>query len=190
MQIHHTGALASCRSARACAYAQDMGTRHAAAEPSSPVHGSAARVDIAFDEDASLLIDLLKLATFIGGPMREGVADPLGLTSTDLRVILALGGEGELAGHDLSDIMGVPPMNVSRALSSLLDRKLVEPGHDPANRRRKPFRLTAEGTDVFRRTAPALSRLGATLFADFPADDRAAFHRAAQTVLARLTTRV
>ena len=62
------------------------------------------------DEDAALLVDLLKLATFVSNPMRTGVAEPLDLAPTDLRIILALGGEGELAGHELSDIMGVPPM--------------------------------------------------------------------------------
>jgi hypothetical protein len=51
-------------------------------------------------DNVALLIDLLKLATFIAGPMRDGVAEPLALSSNDLRVILALGGEGELAGHD------------------------------------------------------------------------------------------
>jgi DNA-binding MarR family transcriptional regulator len=146
-------------------------------------------VAVDFDADASLLVDLLKLATFIGTPMREGVADPLGLTATDLRVILALGGEGELAGHDLSEIMGVPPMNVSRALASLLERKLVEPGHDPANRRRKPFRLTGAGADVFRRTAPALTKVGSNLFAGVSPEDRESFHRAAQAVIARMTAR-
>ena len=100
-------------------------------------------------DNVALLIDLLKLATFIAGPMRDGVAEPLALSSNDLRVILALGGEGELAGHDLSEIMGVPPMNVSRALASLLERGLVELGSDPANRRRKPFRLSAQGRATF-----------------------------------------
>lgn len=146
-------------------------------------------VAAAFDDDASLLVDLLKLATFIGTPMREGVADPLGVTPTDLRVILALGGEGELAGHDLSEIMGVPPMNVSRALAGLLERGLVEPGHDPANRRRKPFRLTVAGAEVFRRTAPALGKVGANLFAGVSPADREAFRRASQAVVARITAR-
>jgi DNA-binding MarR family transcriptional regulator len=147
------------------------------------------RIDAAFDEDANLLVDLLKLATFIGGPMRDGVAEPLGLTPTDLRVILALGGEGELAGHDLSEIMGVPPMNVSRALAGLLERGLIEAGNDPANRRRKPVRLSEAGAEVFRQTAPALSKVGRTLLADLKPGERATFHRAAQSVIARMTSR-
>ena len=137
-------------------------------------------------DNVALLIDLLKLATFIAGPMREGVAEPLELSSTDLRVILALGGEGELAGHDLSEIMGVPPMNVSRALASLLERGLVELGSDPANRRRKPFRLSAQGRATFASTLPAMEKVGGALFVDLDKAERMAFGQAMQAVLARI----
>lgn len=138
------------------------------------------------DEDAALLVDLLKLATFVSNPMRTGVAEPLDLASTDLRIILALGGEGELAGHELSDIMGVPPMNVSRALVALHHKGLVEPGEDLRNRRRKPFRLSAAGQALFDRTVPAMAEVSRQLFADFNARDRAAFRRAAGRLLARM----
>ncbi len=138
------------------------------------------------DGDVALLVDLLKLATFIGTPMREGVAEPLGLTSTDLRIVLALGGEGELAGHDLSEIMGVPPMNVSRAITSLMQRGLVEPGKDRTNRRRKPVRLSDAGKQVFAQTIPAMDMVGADLFKGVSARDREAFRRVAASVLLRI----
>lgn len=136
--------------------------------------------------EVALLVDLLKLGSFIGGPMREGVADPLGITSTDLRIVLALGGEGELAGHDLSEIMGLPPMNVSRALAALAQRGLVEPGSNRNNRRRKPVRLTAAGEALYARTVPAMGDVGADLFKGVSQRDRDAFRRVAAAVLARI----
>lgn len=138
------------------------------------------------DEDAALLVDLLKLATFVANPMRIGVAEPLDLAPTDLRIILALGGEGELAGHELSEIMGVPPMNVSRALVALHHKGLVEPGEDVRNRRRKPFRLSKDGQAMFDRSVPAMAEVSRTLFADFNSRDRATFRRAAARLLARM----
>ena len=138
------------------------------------------------DGEVALLIDLLKLGTFIGGPMREGVADPLDITTTDLRIVLALGGEGELAGHELSEIMGVPPMNVSRALGGLIERGLVAPGHDQTNRRRKPVRLTDQGQALIARTLPAMAKVSADLFKGVPPRDREAFRRTAATVLGRI----
>lgn len=141
---------------------------------------------IAMEGDVAVLVDLLKLATFIGGPMREGVADPMGITATDLRIVLALGGEGELAGHELSEIMGVAPMNVSRTINGLMERGLVEPGLDRSNRRRKPVRLTAEGERLFGDTIPAMAVVGADLFKGVPQRDRDAFRRVAAAVLARI----
>ncbi|WP_168556462.1 MarR family transcriptional regulator [Novosphingobium sp. SG720] len=139
------------------------------------------------DEDAALLVDLLKLATFVANPMRIGVAEPLDLAPTDLRIILALGGEGELAGHELSEIMGVPPMNVSRALVALHHKGLVEPGEDLRNRRRKPFRLSEAGQAMFDRSVPAMAEVSRQLFADFNSRDRGTFRRAASRLLARMT---
>lgn len=142
--------------------------------------------DLGIDSEVALLIDLLKLGTFIGGPMREGVADPMNISTTDLRIVLALGGEGELAGHELSEIMGVAPMNVSRALAGLIQRGLVEPGVDQTNRRRKPVRLTEAGHALFARTLPAMAKVSADLFKGVPTRDREAFRRTAATVLSRI----
>jgi hypothetical protein len=149
-------------------------------------HDVPARPELDLGEDAALLVDLLKLATFIARPMREGVAEPMGLSANDLKIILALGGEGELAGHELSEIMGLPPMNVSRAIAALSTRGLVEPGEDASNRRRKPVRLTAAGSAMFQQTIPAMATVGGKLFADFTPDERAVFHSAAQAILARM----
>lgn len=156
------------------------GPRHLHQNAPSAIDG------IAVDGNVAMLVDLLKLATFIGGPMRDGVADPMGITATDLRIVLALGGEGELAGHELSEIMGVAPMNVSRAISGLMQRGLVEPGLDQSNRRRKPVRLTADGERLFGDTIPAMAQVGADLFKGVPQRDRDAFRRVAAAVLARI----
>ncbi len=152
-----------------------------------PRHNPKSALDgIPVESEVALLIDLLKLGTFIGGPMREGVADPLGLTTTDLRIVLALGGEGELAGHELCEIMGVAPMNVSRAITGLMERGLVEPGLDQSNRRRKPVRLSPDGERLFAQTIPAMTTVGADLFKGVPHRDREAFRRVAAAVLARI----
>jgi DNA-binding MarR family transcriptional regulator len=119
--------------------------------PSDP--GAAAGTsDAPFD----LLIRLLKLGSFINGPMKDGVCDPSGVSQIELKVLMALAGEGDLAGHDLVEIMGVPAMNVSRALATLRDRGWIEDTTDPENRRRKPVRLTADGIQVYQALLPAV----------------------------------
>ena len=103
-----------------------------------------------------LLIRLLKLGSFINGPMKDGVCDPSGVSQIELKVMMALAGEGDLAGHDLVEIMGVPAMNVSRALATLRTRGWIEDTVDPDNRRRKPVRLTAAGTEAYQALLPAV----------------------------------
>ena len=105
-------------------------------------------------QPADLLVRLLKLGSFISGPMRDGVCEPAEINATELRVIMALAGEGDLAGHDLVEITGLPPRNVSRAIASLRDRGWIEDIVDPDNRRRRPVRLSASGHDAYARTLP------------------------------------
>jgi DNA-binding MarR family transcriptional regulator len=93
-----------------------------------------------------LLVQLLKLAAMINRPMEDGVANPNGLSLNELRIMMCLHGEGACAGHDITELMAIPPMNVSRALASLTNRGWIEPAQDPTNRRRRPVRLSADGT--------------------------------------------
>ncbi len=97
------------------------------------------------NHEIELLVSMLKFASLISRPMRDGVADPAGLSSNELRILMALSGEGESAGHDLAELMGMHAMNVSRALASLHAMGLVEQVRKPRNRRRKPYRVEHAG---------------------------------------------
>ncbi|MEO7384731.1 MAG: MarR family transcriptional regulator [Novosphingobium sp.] len=110
-----------------------------------------------------LLIRLLKLGSLINLPMKEHVCDPVDLSATELKVIMALKGENTLAGHDLVGIMGLPPMNVSRAIAELKGRGLVEDAIDPDNRRRRPVRLSPSGELFYDSLIPALSGMAESL---------------------------
>lgn len=101
-----------------------------------------------------LLVRLLKMASFISAPMRDGVCEPAGISTNELRVVMALAGEGALAGHDLVEITGLPPMNVSRAIAALREQGWIEDAVDPDNRRRRPVRLTDAGHDGYGRIQP------------------------------------
>jgi DNA-binding MarR family transcriptional regulator len=68
--------------------------------------------------NVELLVQLLKLSSLINRPMEDGVAEVKGIALNELKIMMCLGGEGALAGHDITEIMAISPMNVSRALSS------------------------------------------------------------------------
>ncbi len=149
----------------------------------APATPSADRQDDTFE----LLIRLLKLGSFINAPMKEGVCDPSGISQIELKVLMALAGEGALAGHDLVEIMGVPAMNVSRALMTLRERGWIEDALDPDNRRRKPVRLSAAGEAAYAATLPAAQQVAADLLSGLTARQRRDFAALADKVIGNMT---
>lgn len=116
--------------------------------------------------------------------MIEGVAAPNGLSANELRIIMCLGGEGTLAGHEISVTMAIPPMNVSRAIAALVERGWVENVRNPANRRRKPVQLSAAGWERYRSLIPDVAAVASDLLAGLSASEKVALARIAAKVTA------
>jgi DNA-binding MarR family transcriptional regulator len=137
-------------------------------------------------KEVELLVQLLKLSSFINGPMQDGVASPNNLALNELKITLCLGGEGALAGHDIADIMGIAPMNVSRSLSSLLQRGWIEPVEDPGSRRRKPFRLSRLGWESHSAMLPDLGDVAVYLLGKLSAKETAKLLSISEKVVDRM----
>lgn len=125
------------------------------------------------NSDVGLLISMLRFAALIGRPMQDGVAAPAGISSNELKIMMALVGEGERAGHELAELMGMQAMNVSRALAALADRGWVEPATDETNRRRKPYRLSAAGWKAYHAMDPEIQGVAHFLFKTLNPTERA-----------------
>lgn len=125
------------------------------------------------DSDVGLLIAMLRFAALINRPMRDGVALPADVSPNELKMIIALGGEGERAGHELAELMGMQPMNVSRALAALVERGWVEEVADLNNRRRKPHRLSAAGWKAYKAMGPRIEAVADFLFSTLEPNERA-----------------
>jgi DNA-binding MarR family transcriptional regulator len=138
------------------------------------------------NDQISLLIAMLRFASLISRPMRDGVADPAGFSPNELRLLIALAGEGESAGHDLAELMGMHAMNVSRALTSLRSMGLIEPVKNSVNRRRKPYRISARGAAAHVALAPRLAHVAAFLFDTLSGAER----KSLEKILAKLDRRV
>jgi DNA-binding MarR family transcriptional regulator len=136
--------------------------------------------------DIQLLVKILRFSALISRPMRDGVADPAGLSPNELRLLMALGGEGEAAGHDLAEMMGMHAMNVSRALTALRERRLIEPVSNADNRRRKPFRVSKRGSAAYRAMQPSIAAVAHFLFGELSDSER----QQLATLVARLDRQV
>ena len=67
---------------------------------------------------------------------------------------MAIGRLGASASHELAEHTGVNAMSVSRAVATLERHGRITVETDPANRRRKVLRLTAEGQRLYRIMLP------------------------------------
>lgn len=134
-------------------------------------------------EPLDLLMRLLKLGSLINWPMNQEVCESAGLSQVEIKVLMALAGEGPLAGHELVRIMGLQAMNVSRAIAALTARGLVAPAPDPENRRRKPVALTEAGRDAHAALQPALERVAQALLGQLGARPSASFAATADKII-------
>jgi DNA-binding MarR family transcriptional regulator len=141
---------------------------------------------ISVDSNVQLLIQLLKLASLISRPMEDGVASPNDIGLNELKIVMCLGGEGAMAGHDITELVAMPPMNVSRALAALMARGWIEPVIDPANRRRKPVCLNTQGWSAYRAMTPDVGTVADYLLGELTAAERKGLARTAQKVIARM----
>jgi DNA-binding MarR family transcriptional regulator len=138
------------------------------------------------DTNVQLLVQLLKLSSLVSGPMQDGVADPNGIAANEIKIMMCLGGEGALAGHDITEIMAIPPMNVSRALASLHERGWIEAVADPANRRRKPVQLSNAGWIAHRALTPDVSAVADYLLGTLTPNETAIMARASTKIIGRM----
>jgi DNA-binding MarR family transcriptional regulator len=125
-----------------------------------------------------LLVQSLKLSSLINRPMEDGVAEAAGISLNELKIMMCLGGEGALAGHDITDI--------SRALAALLERGWIEPAVDPINRRRKPVQLSKSGWKAHHAMKPNVTAVADYLLGTLTANERAVMARASSKIIARM----
>jgi DNA-binding MarR family transcriptional regulator len=137
-------------------------------------------------ETVQLFVQLLKLSSLISGPMQDGVAEPNQVAHNEIKIMMCLGGEGALAGHDITEIMAIPPMNVSRALSSLSERGWIEAITDATNRRRKPFQLSEVGWAAHAAMTPDIAAVADYVLGTLSDRERKSLSKAAFKVIDRM----
>jgi DNA-binding MarR family transcriptional regulator len=137
-------------------------------------------------QQVALLIAILKLSSVINRPMRDGVADPQGLSLNEIRVLMSIGGEGLVAGHELAEIIGMQPMNVSRSLATLLERGWIEQAGDSKNRRRKPYQLSEVGQHSLVAMLPGVGDVARFLFSGIDDQDVAELTGRVEQLISRI----
>lgn len=97
------------------------------------------------------------------------------VTMNEFRVLMMLAQLGEVASHEISESTGVPVMAISRTVTALEQRGLIERGVDRNNRRRKPLKLTEGGTKLVEKMLPTTRLVAKYLFDSLRLDEILSF---------------
>ncbi len=126
---------------------------------------------------------ILKLSNRLMAPFSANLERQYRISVNEFRLLMLIGRQGQGASHELAGMTGVNIMSVSRAVSSLQrsGRITVEP--DPANRRRKTLRLTAEGERLFHIMRPQTDLVGDYLLSALRPDEVMALDRFLDTLI-------
>jgi len=138
------------------------------------------------DDPRLMLHRILKLNNRLIAPFNTHLESRYRISLNEFRVFMSLGRFGEAAAHELAESTGINSMGVSRALSVLRRQGRVEEEVDPANRRRKLLRLTADGQKLFEQMLPSSDRVAAYLFEALTPEDFGALSRILDALTERL----
>jgi DNA-binding MarR family transcriptional regulator len=103
-------------------------------------------------ETAARLTALLRHVFLYDRGNQLRVIEESGLSLTQCKVLLELGGLGQTAEAwqvgDLAEVFGVSLPSMSRAVDDLVKKKLATRIEDPDDRRARQVRITAQGKDL------------------------------------------
>lgn len=109
------------------------------------------------------------------------------ISINNFRVLMMVGQMDETASHEIADKTGMPVMMISRTVTELEKRGLIERTVDRNNRRRKPIRLTAKGRDLFLQMMPTTQRVAKYLFNSLRLDEALTFDHCLRALIDHLT---
>ncbi len=125
------------------------------------------------------------LAQLVSESLHNLYAGPFALTVTQWRVMAALGRFEPLTASDVGQRIVMDKVAVSRAVSALMKRGLVERATDRADRRRASLRLSSRGRAMHAKIVPLALEYEAELCNSLTPDERQAFNSLSDRLFAR-----
>jgi DNA-binding MarR family transcriptional regulator len=124
------------------------------------------------DLETFLPYRLSVLSNRISTAIARVYADRFGLSIPEWRAIAVLGRFGPLSANGVAGRTYMDKVRVSRAVSRLLERRLIERATDAADRRRSILRLSPDGAAILAAVAPLALDIESRLISALSAEDR------------------
>ena len=133
--------------------------------------------------ESSTFFKLLRLVNMTAKPFGRLYERRHHLSLTEWRVMLTLASTPGLSAVDVSDLLGLDKMAVSRAVRGLEGRGRIERRPDPEDGRRARLTLTAEGWELYRAIAPSGRGREEALLSGLSSAERATLDRLLEKLL-------
>ena len=141
----------------------------------------AARIDI----DRSIFFKLLLIVNLTARPFAQMHEKAHGLSLTEWRVLLALAARPRASAVDLTQVLGLDKMAISRAVRALERSGRIERRPSAADSRRSELHLTRAGRALHAAIAPSGARREALLLQGLTAAERTALAGLLDKLVAR-----
>lgn len=128
------------------------------------------------------------LAQLVSESLHDLYAQPFGLSVTQWRVMAALGRFAPLTASDVGQRIVMDKVAVSRAVSGLMKRGLIERATDRSDRRRASLKLSARGRAMHAQIVPLARDYEERLYKVLSPDERRSFDALSARLFAHAQT--
>jgi DNA-binding MarR family transcriptional regulator len=135
--------------------------------------------------DGLLLYRLSRLLSVAGSMVIRLCEGRFGITRREWRLIATLASRGGLSSSQLAEQAQLDRARTSKAVGSLVEKRLLSRTHAAGDRRQVLLQLTERGQAVYDELHPLVSRINADLLAALDADHAARLDEALRQLQAR-----
>jgi len=117
------------------------------------------------------------LANFFVGPIYRALDARFGVSRPEFVILFCLSQRPGLVARDVCRVTGLPKNSISRAVSQLLARGLIERQPSAADKREKTLAMTADGQALLAQLVPYFKKREDDMRAVLSTEERAEFDR-------------
>lgn len=132
----------------------------------------------AFNIEDWLVYRLWRVSQEAGFSLEKFYSKEFGLTGFDWRLIAAVATYAPISAKGLAKVLDLSQVQMTRALTDLIDNGLISRRTDKVDRRRIVLRLTNKGRDIYQQIAPKARAVEEELLSSLSKGEREAFLKA------------